>query len=114
MISNKGKHAENRRRIQALDRLILIEGSVKYIRWWIQHYERYLSDVQVVEFRAYILDFAAKLSVIGGESKHLLLSSYVMGDKMNSSKGKTLVGHPPVNSGVIYGRVSRDYDCDGK
>jgi hypothetical protein len=87
----EGKSVERKRKSMALDQLILTDGAVRYIKWWAQHYERYLSDVQIVEFKAYMLDIAAKLGVIGGESKDLLLSIYAMGGKDIAAKAKALV-----------------------
>ena len=81
--AREGESAKKKRTTSAIDHLRLVEGALKFMKWWIMRYDKFLDDKQFAEFKSFTLDLSAKLGVIGGSSKDLLMAPRVLGGKEN-------------------------------
>ena len=71
--------ARVKRNTSAIDHLRLVDGGAKFMKWWIKRYDKFLDDKQFAEFKSFTLDLSAKLGVVGGSSKDLLIAPMVLG-----------------------------------
>ena len=88
--AREGETTRKRRTASAIDHLRLVDGAIKFIKWWIKRYDKFLGEKQFAELKSFTLDLSAKLGVVGGSSKDLLITPKVLG-KENVATALTFV-----------------------
>ena len=63
--AREGETTRKRRTASAIDHLRLVDGAIKFMKWWIKRYDKFLGEKQFAEFKSFTLDLSAKLGWLG-------------------------------------------------